>query len=435
MHPLYRWSTPLVIFLVFGFLLVGPSEAGNTTGSLTLENIHNLVAQQNPELASSRENLKAQEGSKLQAGLRPNPTVQAEGENFGGSGQFEGRQRLEQKFVLRYMIETWNKRSLREEVAGEGVDRASLTVEATRQDVLAEAEKAYWSVLASRELLDLRRELNNLADTGLRTVSQQVKAGKVSSLEKTKAEVEQSRTRIALRKAQRNVQSARHTLASKWGDNSLGSQSVSGELMMPESPVSFGTFAKRLNDNPVVQLAEQTIDQQKSSLELAQARRYPNVTVGGGYKQVESTDDYSYILNLTLPIPFFDRNQGSIKQQKNEIDSARQRLISTRTKLRSRLRSRYETLKATYEELKALDQEVLPGARRAFEASLKGFQSGKFDYLAVLDAQRTLFENRVQFLHSLETYHRIRTEIDRLTGALSTSTKSSNSSSKERDAS
>jgi cobalt-zinc-cadmium efflux system outer membrane protein len=430
MHSTYRLLNPLWIALICGFVYVIPAQARDTTDFLTLERIHELVERHNPELASSREDLKAKEGSKLQTSLRPNPTLQAEGENFGGSGQFEGRQRLEQKFVLRYMIETWNKRSFREDVAGDEVDLASLTVDATRQDVLAEAEKAYWSVLASRELLNLREELKHLADTGLRTVSRQEEAGKVSSLEKTKAEVEQSRTRIAVRKAQRNFQSARHTLASKWGENSLDNRSISGDLEMPDPPASFGSFAKRLDNNPVVELAKEAIDQQKSSLELAKARRYPNITVGGGYKQVESTDDYSYIVNVSLPIPLFDQNQGSVQQQKNKIDSARQRLISTRTELRARLRSRYETLKATYEELKALDQEVLPGASRAFEASLKGFRSGKFDYLEVLDAQRTLFENRVQFVRSLEIYHRTRTEIDRLTGSISTS---KNQTTKERE--
>ena len=41
---------------------------------------------------------------------------------------------------------------------------------------------------------------------------------------------------------------------------------------------------------------------------------------------------------------------------------------------------------------------------------------GKFDYLEVLDAQRTLFDARVQYVSSLTTYHKTRAAIERLIG-------------------
>mgnify|MGYP000246299786 CR=1 FL=1 len=35
--------------------------------------------------------------------------------------------------------------------------------------------------------------------------------------------------------------------------------------------------------------------------------------------------------------------------------------------------------------------DVLPGARSAYEAATIGFENGKFSFLELLDAQRTLF--------------------------------------------
>ena len=54
-------------------------------------------------------------------------------------------------------------------------------------------------------------------------------------------------------------------------------------------------------------------------------------------------------------------------------------------------------------------KEILPGAHSAYDAATKGFELGKFSFLDVLDAQRTLFQAKSQYLRALvETY---RTEL------------------------
>lgn len=57
---------------------------------------------------------------------------------------------------------------------------------------------------------------------------------------------------------------------------------------------------------------------------------------------------------------------------------------------------------------------MLPGAQLAYENATKGFDLGKFSFLDVLDAQRTLFQARNQYLRALTDTHRAAAEIDRL---------------------
>ena len=59
---------------------------------------------------------------------------------------------------------------------------------------------------------------------------------------------------------------------------------------------------------------------------------------------------------------------------------------------------------------------LLPGAQSAFDAAAKGYQLGKFGFLDVLDAQRTLFQMRTQHLRALADYQRGASEIERLVG-------------------
>ena len=57
-----------------------------------------------------------------------------------------------------------------------------------------------------------------------------------------------------------------------------------------------------------------------------------------------------------------------------------------------------------------------PGAESAFDAATKGYGLGKFSFLDVLDAQRTLFQSRSQYLRALADYQRGVSEIERLIG-------------------
>ncbi|MOA54917.1 Cobalt-zinc-cadmium resistance protein CzcC precursor [compost metagenome] len=66
--------------------------------------------------------------------------------------------------------------------------------------------------------------------------------------------------------------------------------------------------------------------------------------------------------------------------------------------------------------MQLLQQEVLPGAKSAYDAAGIGFAHGKFSFLDVLDAQRSYFSARSQYLQALGEAHRAAADVDRLLG-------------------
>ena len=59
---------------------------------------------------------------------------------------------------------------------------------------------------------------------------------------------------------------------------------------------------------------------------------------------------------------------------------------------------------------------MLPGSRQTFEAVSEGYRAGKFGFLDVLDAQRTLIAAGGQYLRSLAEYHKAVADIERIIG-------------------
>src|SRR5262245_11676722 len=87
------------------------------TAPLTLADAVALALARNPDLAASRYELTAVQGRITQAGLRPNPQLDVELENFAGTGAVKGFDALETTLSLSQVLELGDKRKLRVGVA------------------------------------------------------------------------------------------------------------------------------------------------------------------------------------------------------------------------------------------------------------------------------------------------------------------------------
>ncbi|OYW25195.1 MAG: cobalt-zinc-cadmium resistance protein, partial [Hydrogenophilales bacterium 12-63-5] len=103
-------------------------------------------------------------------------------------------------------------------------------------------------------------------------------------------------------------------------------------------------------------------------------------------------------------------------------DKARDELIATEVRLGGELVQAHERLNAARQEVDALQNDILPGAQSAYDAATKGFELGKFSFLEVLDAQRTLLQAKSQYLRTLTEGHRAAAEIERVLGNASSTT-------------
>ncbi|MFX9131451.1 TolC family protein, partial [Acinetobacter baumannii] len=88
----------------------------------------------------------------------------------------------------------------------------------------------------------------------------------------------------------------------------------------------------------------------------------------------------------------FDRNQGNLQEALSRTEKARDEYTATEIRLGNELAQAHERVLAARQEAELLRQDILPGAQSAYDAATTGFELGKFSFLDVLDAQRTLFQ-------------------------------------------
>lgn len=158
------------------------------------------------------------------------------------------------------------------------------------------------------------------------------------------------------------------------------------------------------------------LEQRRALLTLEKARRIPDVTIGAGIRRYGSgiTNDTTALVSLSIPLPLFDRNQGNVIAAHQRVDRAIDEQATIDLQLKTLLIQAYEALVAADNEIRVLRDEVLPGARETFRMASRGYELGRFNFLELLDAQRTLFLNQTLYLTALLSYQRLVNEIERL---------------------
>ncbi len=390
------------------------SEITEPTGVITLRKALALALMHNPELKAFSWNVRVSEARQLQASLWPNPELEVEIEEVGGPGERSGFDAAETTIALSQLIEMGDKRGKRVKVATLAKELAGLDYEAKRLDVFTEVTKAFIEVLAAQQRLKLTKELLQLSEELVGTVAKRVDAGKDSPLEKTKAAVAYSNVNIQHRQAVGNLEFARKQLASTWAGQKPEFESVAGKLDSLTPLPSIDELTGLMEQNPDIARWSLEIDKGKASLELEKAKAISDITLSGGLQRFNETDDNAIVFGISIGLPISDRNQGGKLQAAYTLARAREEQRAAQTRIQMELVKAYQGLSNSYTEATELNKNVLQGAESVFEASRTGYSQGKLDYLHVLDAQRTLFEAKGQYIEALAAYHKARADVERL---------------------
>jgi cobalt-zinc-cadmium efflux system outer membrane protein len=124
------------------------------------------------------------------------------------------------------------------------------------------------------------------------------------------------------------------------------------------------------------------------------------------------------VAGVSIPLPFFDRRQGSIAEAQQKVEKAQAEKQLLENRQRSRFAQLQQQSQAALEEVASLQSTILPAARTALERLEEGYRQGKFEYLPVLDAQRTYFELKGRLIDAIAASLKIGVEIQLLTGVV-----------------
>lgn len=403
--------TALPVLLLILQALSVSSVYGAPPTPLTLTQAVDIALRNSPQLAGYPLEFQAAEGRVQQASLLPNPEFSVDVENVWGD--LPGWSMAETTYSISQLLEV-GKRSPRIRMAES--ERGVLQHESdiVRLNVVADVKRGFINVLSARKKLELNREGHRFAELLASGVTERVSAGAVSPIEETRARVVLAVSSANVERSALEFEAARRELAAAMGESTPSFESLAGDLDEDFSVPPADNVAERIQANPDVTRWIAERDRRNAVLEAERSMAIPNVTLTGGIRHFRENSDTTFVLGFSVPLPLFNRNQGAIREAEALRSKADTERRATELLLQSQVGQRQGALMAARREATLLREEALLGAQSAYDAVSEGYRLGKFRYLDVLDAGKTLVETRLRYLEAVTAFHLAKVDLERL---------------------
>ncbi|HJZ53546.1 MAG TPA: TolC family protein [Gemmataceae bacterium] len=394
--------------------VVPAASAALPGGPLTVADLEQLALTHNPTLIQAAAYVDAARGKALQAGLPFNPLIGMEAEQIGaknevGGGNTAGEVRW---FILQQQIVTGGKLRLSRLKYQAEAELAEIQVHAQQLRVVNGLAGAYFAVLAVQRSVENHRRMLENAEEAVKTTEQLVNVGQANQQDLLQAQVEASQARVALRVAEARLRQDWVHLATLVGVPDLPQQPLVGSLEPDGPPLSWDeALARVCQESPELLFAVAKVKQDEVTVERERREPIPNVTVRGGVGYNFETRNNTADVAFALPVPVFDRNQGTVRQALADLTRSRAEVTRVQLDLRRRFSDAFTRYQTARDEVENFRAEALPKARKAAELYEEQFKARRAAYPQVLVARRTVFQLNEDYNRALLEFRRAEVEV------------------------
>jgi len=406
MRKHFLWPLGLAVALISPVFV--HAQTAGARPPLTLEAALERALARSPVLAAAAKEVEAQQAAARQAGARHNPALSATVEDTRPDTRTS-------TVTLDIPLELGGKRAARLGAAERAASVASAELDDVRAELRARAIGAFFGVLVAQQGVELAVGSVSLAERAADAVAKRVAAGKVSPVEATRARVDVANARLQQDEAAAELQNARYRLATVLGENAPDFDAVQGEARAPQRP-ALPELVAELEQAPQLLVGRLEAERRRALVEVERSKAQPDLTLSVGGKRDAAAGRSQAVIGFSIPLPLFDRNQGAILEASRRAAKADDELQAARLRLLAELQEASGRLALARASLRTLEDAVLPAALEAYEAAGEGFDAGKFGFLEVIDAQRSLLQARARTLNTLAAAFQAAAAIDRITG-------------------
>ena len=139
----------------------------------------------------------------------------------------------------------------------------------------------------------------------------------------------------------------------------------------------------------------------RRALSREYAGRVPNVDLQAGVQYDNATRDTFASVQVGVPIPIYNRNQGNIRRAQAELTAAQHEVRRVQLALQQRLAAVFEQYATAHQQVEKYTRDIMPNAEESLKLVGTGYRQGEFSYLMLLTAQRTYFQTNLAYLDAL----------------------------------
>ena len=376
-----------------------PVPAGKITQRdqvLTLERATALAVANSPLIGQARARVDQAQGLAIQAGLYPNPI-----QNSGNPVQLGGNNGLYSVGFSQEIVRA-GKIELNRSAAEQALRQAELEFIRQQFEVITSVRQEFFRLLAAQQKVRTLQELQAIAKRSEETSIRLLKHEQGTRIDVLQLRVELRRVEVQLRGAIQCAGSAQQ-LAALIGLPNLAIEGVIGDLSLKLS--NFNDLQIRndlLARSSLVESARVDIARTQFLLRRAEVEPIPNLTVNSGYQYATAGTHSQALVGLYFVMPIWDRNQGNIRAATANVRSSVAQLSAVQNAILRQVAAALAAYRAAEITVESYENGILPDARETLGLVQRGYEAQQFDYLRILQAQRSMVETNVEYINALQ---------------------------------
>ncbi|MBI5767807.1 MAG: TolC family protein [Verrucomicrobia bacterium] len=408
------------MFLRFAVVLFSLSVAFSVVRAadpLTLDAAVQHALAQNRDLAAAALGAEAARGRVEQAGLRPNPALEAGAQTDLLTGN-NGARKFD--LGLTQAIPLGNRLREAQAVARVGIGAASAALADRRRLLAGEITKIYVDLFALDQEIALRDRLIKANSRLVELARSKATIGEVSAVEVNAAALEQ----VKLEQERTNLAAERTTrlqdLKPLLGTPPEEDLAVAGDL--PGLTQALGTNAdgeKSTWNRPDLRLAALAVEQVEAEQRLAQVESKGDLTVGATYGYDRSAGggaDHVLGAKISIPLPVRNKNQGRLREFRAERTRAQREAAALEFRVASEVGSARQRAEQARKILEGYRAVVLPLGEASERALAEAYQQGQLPLFQVIQGQQLRLALESGVLAASSAYAKALADLQTATG-------------------
>ena len=388
-----------------GFLLVASGAVAEEPVSLSLQEALQRASERNPRVLQARQDVEAAKGRWIHERKLPNPELEVSTTELS-KGLRGGSTVGDDSIALSQEVDVLGKFWLRGH-AGEHEYRATQhRLQRTWSEVVFEVTKTYNDLLRSSQRVGVTRENLTLTRQLLDQVNLRYSGGEALRNELLRAQIEAAKAENTVLEAEKQVSLDTASLNILLGRDAQVPVVPSDELTYDQQDLDVEPLlAAALAQRPDLKASEADVKARQARYQLALHNMLDNPTISaiGTRERGETGTEHVFGLAIRMPIPFWNQNQGVIREAKAEL-TQREQARDALTRDIGR-----DVLSAVAEARLAQRQAVVwkTGVEQANELvrlATQQYRDGDINFITYLEHLAAVRETKVAYVEALAAY-------------------------------
>lgn len=402
----------LFVFIFSSYLPAQPERL-----VLTLSKTIDYGLEHAMSIRSAQAFIEQQQGLKKQVTWLSNPQFELNLEEipFGNSLGSANEKQLVMEQSIPFPLKMYTRFRMHSRF----LESTEYNLAAVKIKVTTDIKIAYSTILYWRDRIDLAKRSLELAGDFQKKTQLRYEVGEASYLESLRGKVEKANAEQHLKEMQTEFQKALSQLKFTLGldqtiDVVLQDSLIFRPVQIKGEELLVSSLVMRHPDYLGIQ---KKVEGAKLGKSLVKQGYLPDIDIHGMRQKVGGNSRLFGIgIGFTFPLWFFSNQSGQIQEATGILRQLETEAINQQLMIQAAIKSSYVSVQNEQSRVSTYTQEILLLAEEGLRVARRSFMEGEIGYIEFLEAQRSYFTTKADYLEAVLKYTIARAELEQAIG-------------------